>query len=350
MNFEKLIIYKDNDILNALEKLNKLREISRLILFVVDDSLKVIGSLTDGDIRRSILKNNNLNISVKDICNKNFLFLNENKSGHFNLRNFKNQDILILPVIDKFGRISSIIDIEKFSCVLPVECIIMAGGRGKRLSPLTDTIPKPLLPLNDKSIIEHNIDNLLRFGINRIHITLNYLGKLIEERLLKTYKNKINLNFVRESKPLGTIGAISLIEKIDSNSILIINADTITNFDLESFYLDFINSKSDMSIGSNDYKVDVPYAILESSKNNIINKISEKPSFVYPANAGIYLIKKEFINLIPKNKFFDATDLIDKLLNLKKKITYKSIRGYWIDIGSPNDYKRAIEFFKYKNN
>lgn len=348
MDINKLLIDQNSSILVALKQLNSLRNVTKLILFVVDADKKVIGSITDGDIRRSLVLKRDLTLKVSLICNKNFFHL-KNTNQYVNLKYFLDKGVLILPVIGEKGKISRFLDISNVKSILPLECVIMAGGRGKRLSPITDKIPKPLLLLNDKSILERNIDNLASFGIYDFHISINYLGDLIRNKLNQLYSDSLKIKYVEEAKPLGTIGALSNIKQIKSDAILVVNGDTITNFNYEDFYLEFIESNADMAIASKDFIVDVPYAILDIDNDKNVKNFKEKPSYTYKSNAGIYLIKKNVLKLVPKNCFYDATDLIQKLLELRKKIIHKTINGYWIDIGSKEDYKRAKDFFKYKS-
>ena len=173
-----LLIHKDKNLVEGLQKLNALRDISRLILFVVDDNGRVIGSVTDGDIRRAIVSEQHLEKKLEDICYKGFTYLTQ-LSSYQSFKKYRKSDIKILPILDGEGRMVDLIDLEYTEAQLPLEAVIMAGGRGKRLSPLTDTIPKPMLKLGSKPIIEYNIDRLISFGIKKIYISVKYLGEQI---------------------------------------------------------------------------------------------------------------------------------------------------------------------------
>lgn len=332
-------------ILSALNKLNEIRDVSRLILFVINDNEEVIGSLTDGDIRRSLIKNPDISIAVGEICNKNFFY--ENKREDFlNLREYKKKDIKILPILNKDKKLVEIIDLEKTRSVLPLECMIMAGGRGKRLSPLTDSIPKPMLLLGDKPIIEHNIDRLVSYGIKKIYISLKYLGEQIQEYFGDGSSKGIEIEYIWENEPLGTAGALSLVENFNTDKILLMNSDLFTNVDIEDLYLRMINKDADMIVASTEYKVDVPYAVFETENDKVVN-FQEKPSYVYYSNAGIYILSKTLIDMIPKGQFYDITDLMEKLVEEGGKLSHNPILGYWIDIGKPIDYNKAKEFVKH---
>lgn len=347
MEIENILIHKDKTILDALHKLNGIRDVSRLILFVTDNNESVIGSLTDGDIRRSLAQEADIRKKVGDVCFRAFTFETERK-GFLDLSSYREKDIKILPVLDKEKRMLRYIDLEKTKSELPLECMIMAGGRGKRLSPLTDTIPKPMLELGSKPIIEHNIDRLISFGITKIYISVKYLGEQIESYFGDGSSKGISIEYIWEDKPLGTAGALSLVDKFNSDHVLLMNSDLFTNIDFEDLYLDLIGQGADMAVASTEYKVDVPYAVFETDENQVVN-FQEKPTYIFHSNAGIYILKKELIHKIPKNEFYDITDLMEKLVKEGGKLVHNPIVGFWIDIGSPTDYKQAKEFVKHLN-
>ena len=162
---------------------------------------------------------------------------------------------MILPVLDKNKKIVRILDLEKIKSILPLECVIMAGGRGKRLSPLTDNVPKPMLPLNGKPILEYNIDRLIQFGIKKIYISVKYLGEKIQEYFGDGSQKGIIIEYIWEKKPLGTGGALSLINEFKTENVLLMNSDLFTDVNFEDFYLSYIKSSADMAVCSTEYKV-----------------------------------------------------------------------------------------------
>lgn len=348
MEITQFLINKNKNIIQALEKLNLITDSSRLILFVHDENGVIIGSLTDGDIRRSLIVDRDLNKSLEEICAVNFSFSYESKN-YISFNSFKKNNFRIIPILDKEKKLLKIIDLKKQTCILPIEAVIMAGGRGKRLSPLTDTIPKPMLPLGDKPIIEYNIDRLISFGIDKIHMSISYLGDKIKTHFGSGESKNININYIKEDKPMGTVGSLSLISNICTDYILLMNSDLYTNIDLDKMYNSMIEQNADMIIASKDYTVSVPYAIFENESSNQIKSFVEKPKYTYSSNAGIYMFKRELIDMIPKNEFFDITDLIDKLLKSNYKVFHHPIRGYWIDIGNLEEYNKAIDLLKYQD-
>jgi len=342
----RILISKSATIVQALIQLSQIQNLSRLILFVQGDNGEVIGSITDGDIRRSIIKDRDLNKKVVEVCNQSFVYKESSDSSFYDLEVYRKEDIKVLPLLNEKKELVEIIDLDKVQARLPLECMIMAGGRGKRLSPLTDTIPKPMLLLGDIPIIERNINRLIKFGIKKIFISLKYLGKQIEFYFGDGSEKGIDIEYIWENEPLGTAGALKLVSKFDSDHILLMNSDLLTDVDFESLYLKMLNERADMAVATTEYKVEIPYAILNTDGNQV-NSFKEKPTFRYQSNAGIYVLKKSLIDLIPSNTFYDITDLMEQLISNGGKLVYDQIIGYWIDIGMPADYEQAKELIKH---
>ena len=340
-----VLIHKNKNLVEGLQCLNELRNLSRLILFVVDDNEKVVGSVTDGDIRRSIIAEQNLEKTLGEIANPDFKRLYQ-KDTYQSFEKYRKSDIKILPILNQEGKMVDLIDLEYTKAQLPLEAVIMAGGRGKRLSPLTDIVPKPMLRLGDKPIIEHNIDRLISFGIKKIYISVKYLGQQIVDYLGDGSQKGISIEYVWEDEPLGTAGALALINDLSTEHILLMNSDLFTNVNFESLYLKLTNERADMAVASTEYKVDIPYAVFETQEGRVTN-FREKPSFIYHSNAGIYILKRSLIAKIEKGKYCDITDVMEQLVTEGGKLVYDPIIGYWIDIGKTVDYEHAQEFIKH---
>jgi len=223
---------------------------------------------------------------------------------------------------------------------LPVDAVIMAGGKGTRLRPLTKNTPKPLLKVGPKPIMEHNLDRLALYGIDDFWISVKYLGNQIEDFFGDGSKKSISLKYVWEDKPLGTIGAVSKIDDFSHDYVLLTNSDLLTNLDYEHFFLDFKKNDADLAVVTIPYQVNVPYAVLETSNGHVIN-FKEKPTYTYYSNGGIYLIKKTALGYLPKEGFFNATDLMEKLIEEGKKVISYPLSGYWLDIGKHEDFEKA---------
>lgn len=345
-DYTKNIIYKNANCLEALHKLND--EKSSQTLFVLDDNNRLIGTLTDGDIRRGLIKGLDLNCSVHQFSFKNFMFI-ENYINVSDIKRLKQDGIKILPKLNSVGQIEKVYDLAHLNSILPVHAVIMAGGRGERLRPLTDQTPKPMLPLGSKPILEHNIDRLISFGIETITIAVRYLADQIIDYFGNGSSKGITIDYIYEEAPLGTIGALSLIKNLKQESVLILNSDIFSNINFEDLFLAFESSNADMAVASIPYSVDIPYAIMELN-GNTIKSFKEKPKNTYYANAGIYIIKKEIIALIPNGVFFNATDLMDSIISNSGKLVHSPITGFWIDIGKHDDYIKAKEVIKHLKN
>ena len=347
INFNKHLINKNSSIKDALIQLDVLAKDA--ILFVIDDSGKLQGSLTDGDVRRGLLNGITIDNILSRILQPNPKFILKSDYDLQKIIDLRSQNYKVFPVLDNDGVIINVINFRLIKSYLPVDAIIMAGGKGTRLRPLTNDIPKPLLIVGNKTIMEHNVDRLAEFGIDNFWFSVNYLGNKIENFFGSGKEKNLSINYVWEDTPLGTIGAVSKIHDLKHEDILVINSDVLTNIDYELFYLDFKNSNADLAIASIPYNVNVPYAVLEKDDNGSIKGFKEKPTYTYYSNGGIYLMKKSVLSLIPKNSFYNATDLIEKLLSINKKVVSFNLECYWLDIGKHDDYKKAqIDINKIK--
>ena len=344
VELKKHLVHKDDLAEVALLMLNELGQ--DLTLFVVTDKNELVGTLTDGDIRRGLLKNLNIKNSVGEFMNTSFKFLKEAEFSLEEVEQYKEQGVRLLPVVDAQTKIKRLINFTSQSTVLPIDVLIMAGGEGQRLRPLTETTPKPLLKVGSKPIIEHGIDRLITFGINNFHISIKYHGEQLVDYFGDGSSKNVNVSYVREEQKLGTAGALSLVDGFRNETILMMNSDLLTNIDFEDIYRNFIKSGSDLMVACIPYKVDIPYAILEMEDDRVIS-LKEKPSYTYYSNAGIYLMKKEVVDIIPKNEHFNATDLMDSLIESGKKVGYYPILGYWLDIGKMDDFVKAQEDIKH---
>ena len=324
------------DVLKMIDKLPSLQTV-----FVFDSEKKIIGTITDGDIRRGFINGLSLEGLVQDFMNKDFSFLLDGDDNFNKLNDYRTRKLKAVPLISDKGNLIKVYDFTRTKSILPIDAVIMAGGKGERLRPLTDTVPKPLLKVGGKEIISYNFDRLLQFGITNQTITVNYLGDQIDD-FCKGYNSEINFNIIKEDKFLGTAGSLSLIEDFSNDVILLMNSDLLTDIDYEDFYKSFIKNEADILVASVPYPVSIPYAIFENEDLKV-KSFKEKPEYIYYANAGIYLIKRKALNLIPKNEFYNATDLMEKIIELDMKLIHYPMHNYWLDIGKPADFKKANE-------
>mgnify|MGYP002523776520 FL=1 len=339
------IFSQEESLLEALKHINTLAP-GPLVLFVIDDENRMVGTLTDGDSRRALIKGASVNDKVEVIMHRDFNYMRvEDLDNVKEIKRQRDLKMKLIPVLDSGNHIVEIINLEDHKTRLPIDAVLMAGGKGERLRPLTDKTPKPLLPVGDKAIIDHNVDRLISYGISHISVTVNYLKEQIEEHYREPH-NGVQIQTVREPKFLGTNGSIKFVPRFYNDTVLLMNSDIFTNIDYEDFYLHFQQHDAEMSVAAIPYNVSIPYGILDLEGRNIQGLI-EKPKYTYYANAGIYLIKRNALEEIPDDIFYNATDLVEKLIEKKKTVIRYPLNGTWIDIGNPQEYQKANDLVKH---
>lgn len=345
-NWKQHLIPDTFTIREAMVRLNELAIVNADI-FIVDRTGKLLGSLSDGDIRRALIKD----AEMKDAA---VVAMNPHCIAHAGawpskevVQTCKAKRIRFLPLISTDRIVSQVIDIDQVLGAVPVDAVLMAGGKGQRLRPLTEKLPKPMLPIGNKPIIEHNIDRLLKYGIQNIRISVNYLGHMLQDYFGDGAARSARIEYIREDKPLGTVGAVAQVREWKSDHILVMNSDLLTDIDYSDFFDTYSSDGADLAIAAVPYKVNVPYAVLETNGSNEVKALAEKPTYTYYSNAGIYLLKRELLQFIPKDCCYNMTDLIDVLMDNGYKVVSYPIHGYWLDIGKMNDYVKAQEDVKY---
>ena len=334
---DKHLISTESTLRDALAALNALSG-DVMTLLAVDADGRLQGTLTDGDVRRALLAGLGLDSRVADAMHRNFRSLGADMTAA-EIREARALGIRLLPVVDADGRISRIIDLRWQTTRLPLRAMLMAGGRGERLRPLTDSTPKPLLEVGGQPIIDRNIDALRRAGVEDITVSVRYLADQIEEHFAGT-----EVRCVRESEPLGTIGACSMLPAGGAPTTLLMNSDLLTNISLEDFYLHHEKQGNDITIATISHTVSIPFAILTTDGDRVTG-IEEKPTYTHYANGGIYLIRSSLLeNLKPER--MDAPDFIAEAIEKGAKVGHFPISGFWLDIGTPADFRQAQELMK----
>ena len=343
---EKLIITNNLSIKEALKKV----ELSGQRCVYVEKNKKLIGSLTDGDIRIRILKDINLNKKITNFYNKNPKFLEKK-----NFTISKAKKILLkykidsLPITNKKKIVQVITwrDIVKNKISTQKNSIfIIAGGRGERLMPFTSILPKPLIPVNGTPIIKLIIDSFSSDNVKEIYVSLNYKHSIIKSYLKSEIKDK-KILFLTEKKPLGTIGSIKLAnEKNLSNNIIVSFCDIFFQNNMRNVMDFHENNKNDLTIVVAQKKVQIPYGVCKITKKGGFIKIHEKPTSKQFVNVGYYIFNKKMMKFIPKGKKMDVTELIKKIKSNKKKIKVYPIEdNNWFDVGQWSNYKNTINDF-----
>ena len=333
------IILTSATVLDALNALNGLSGES-MTLFAVGDDGRLEGTVTDGDIRRALLKGVSLSDPVGNAIHRDYLSATPGDDLCVAIAEGRRRRIDLLPVV-KDGRLVELLDLRTIKTSLPIDAVLMAGGRGERLRPLTEKTPKPLLPVGDKAIIDYNIDELEACGVDRIFVTVNYLAEQIEEHF-RLRQGRAKVECVREPRRLGTMGSLALVEGLESDNILMMNSDLLTDLDFEEMYLHHKKSGADLTVAAVPYNVAVPFALMDI-KGDRVKGLIEKPTYNYFANAGVYLLKRELLTRLPNDAYVDAPDFISELIDDGGEVAFHPIEGTWIDIGSPDDYRYANE-------
>lgn len=319
----------------------KLNEVAQEgILFIIDEEDRLVGSLTDGDVRRGLIKGLEMTDTVDKFFQPNPRYISKGDNNIESIITLRKGQFNLVPVLDENHRIIKIINFTEVRSYLPVDAVIMAGGRGTRLKPLTNEVPKPLLKVGDKPIMAHVLDHLMKFGVDDFWFSVRYRGDQIASFFGDGSERNIRIEYVWEDEPLGTIGAVSKIDNFKHDNILVTNSDLLTTLDYEDFFVNFLNHKADMAVATIPYTVDVPYAVMETSNNHVLS-FKEKPTYTYYSNAGIYLIKKELLEMIPKEKHYNSTDLMEAVIEKGLKLISYPMRSYWLDIGKPEDFEKA---------
>lgn len=335
----KHILYKYETVRDAFIRLNDLK--TNTILIVVDEQEHLIGSLTDGDLRRGFIEGLDFNNSITDFIQPDPLFVYEHEVAGTDFNTLRLRNFMVVPIVDRQKKVVKILNLSRIQSVIPADVFIMAGGRGQRLMPLTQNTPKPMLRVGDKPILEHNIDRLTRFGIKNIYLSVNYLADCIQHYFKDGSDKGINISYVREDRPLGTLGSVKMVEELEHDYVIVMNSDLLTDIDFNGFFQAFLRSGADMAVATTMYQVDVPYGVMEVDNGNFVSALKEKPKYTYYSNAGIYIIKKELLSLVPHNEFYNVTDLMESLIAEGKKLVSFPILGYWLDIGQHKDLAKA---------
>jgi len=342
----KKIIIKNNA--SIKQALNVISNGGAQIALVVNDKKKLLGTLTDGDIRTGLLNGLNLDSSIRSIYFKKPIVVNKNSSKKELFNIAVANKIHQIPVINKMGKVIDIHLIDDLiqPKVKQNQVVIMAGGKGTRLRPLTKDIPKPMLKVGDKPILQTIIEKFRESGYQNFIICVNYKSKVITEYFGDGSELGVNIEYIKEKTKMGTVGALSLLKKKPKNPFFVMNGDLLTNLNFDKM-LDFHNklhAKATMCI--TECNINSPYGEVKLNNENILS-IEEKPIRKAFVNAGVYILEPECIDFIPKKINYDMPKLFKKIISKNLKAISFPLGEYWLDIGRLNDFKKANKEYKF---
>jgi len=348
-SWQRVLISPDNTVISAIEKLDK--EALRVLL-VVDDDHRLLGVVTDGDVRRHLLKHGGLDEPVHVVMNKKPKVAFETDSKDQLLMKMQNLNILHLPILNSENKVIGLETLNHLTSKKQRDnhVIFMAGGLGTRLHPLTLDFPKPLVKIGNKPILEILLENFIASGFHHFYFSVNYKATMIQDYFGNGEKWGVNIQYLQENKALGTIGGLNLITEIPTKPFFVINADIITNLNFEQIleFHQFHLHKPIATVCVRQHQNTIPYGVvnIDNKDHNLIG-IEEKPTRSYFVNAGIYILNPEALKYFPeKNIFYDMPTLLLDLVKKDKFVATFPIREYWLDVGSHDNLSQAIHDYE----
>ncbi len=331
-----------------LDAMKILAATSSRCLIVTNKKKYFYGTLNDGDIRRGLIKGLSGSENIKSLFQRKPIVLYEKNFSINQAKNLMRKNLLpVLPILSsekiviKYLTWNHLFSEKKTNDYLKkINFVIMAGGKGTRLAPFTKVLPKPLLPINDKPVIQHIIEKFLNYGAKNFFISVNYKSLLLKS-FFNELKPNYNLKFLKEHEPLGTVGGLQLHKKkLIKNDIFLSNCDILIDADFSEMYDFHLKNKNDLTVIVSTKNYEIPYGICHIDKNGNLKKIVEKPKSNYFVNTGLYILKPKILNLIPKNRLFHMNQLIELAIKKKYSVSVYPIRDKdWIDTGEPTIYR-----------
>ncbi|AGS20626.1 nucleotidyltransferase family protein [Rhizobium etli] len=324
----------------------------RRIAIVVGADEHLLGTLTDGDVRRCLLDGGTLETPVSHAMNSKPVTAKLDSSSSYLLDLMRRGNILAIPQVDDEGRFRRLVHLTDLcnetgeeSKVSAFEfAVIMAGGEGIRLRPLTEKIPKPMIDIGGLPLLERQIKRLVRNGVQRVYLSVNYLGYVIEDHFGDGTEFDIEIRYLRENEKLGTAGALSLLPEKPSGSVLVMNGDILTTSSFDSLHSFHKSNGACVTVAAVDYRVNIPYGVIHA-EGQFIRRLEEKPSQRFFCNAGIYAVSPEALDLVTEAKHCNMTDVVETCLSRNLPVAVFPVHEYWSDIGTLDDLEKARTFF-----
>ena len=345
LDWKETLLDENSTIRDAIKCLDKSH---RQIVLVVSKNMKLVGTVTDGDIRRGLIKGFSLEEGAKNVTNKkSFVCQEADISNPTRIEQFFDQyEINHIPVINKEGQIKGLYirNSKKTQIELKNKFVIMAGGRGERLLPYTKNCPKPLLKINGKPILEHIIYNAKEFGFRKFIISVNYLGEMIKEYFGDGAKWNIDISYIEENNRMGTAGSLSFIDNSANEPVIVSNGDIWSNIDYVDFLKFHTDNSGSASMATRLYEWQNPFGVVESKEHELLRFV-EKPIHSSQINAGIYIINSDEFNHLKQDTYCDMPDLFRKIIDNKGKALVYPIHEHWQDIGRIEDFQKLQKEF-----
>ncbi len=346
-NWEKILVKKNDTIVSALEILNNS---GTQFIAVVDDERKLLGAVTDGDIRRGLVRGVQIQDTVEKVMNTKPKTLKSNMSRAAIIKTMKENDIRRIPLVNEKNIITNIVTLEELFQAEKKDnhVVLMAGGLGSRLASLTADCPKPMLKIGGKPILETIIEIFKEHGFYKFIIAVNYKSEIIEDYFKDGSDLGIEITYLRENTRLGTAGALSLYKSNDL-PFIVMNGDLLTKINFSDLIDFHISNKNAATMCLRQYEHQIPFGVVVTDQDRVL-KIEEKPVRRYFVNAGIYVLNPEVLNKVPTNTYYDMPTFFEDLIEKDQKVGAYPFYEYWIDIGRLDDYERAhtefLEIFK----
>ena len=333
--------------ITLLKTMKVIDESSLQFAIVIDDEQHLLGTVTDGDIRRSILRGEGLEVKIEDVMNRQPFVEQFGKKHIEYIKLMKDKQIKQLPIVDENNKIINVIFASQQSTSVASDntVILMAGGLGTRLRPLTDSTPKPMLHVGNKPILETIIDGFKQYGFANFVLSVNYKKEIIKDYFQDGSAFDVSISYIEEEKRLGTAGALSLLNERPSGPVFVMNGDLLTQVNFEQLLLFHQETNAVATMCVREYEYQIPYGVIETDGQQLVS-IKEKPVHRSFVNAGIYVLSPEVFDFIPQGEFYDMPDLFKQLMDDNSNVSAFPVREYWLDIGRISDFERANSDYK----
>lgn len=337
-NWENIVVYAEQTLLETMKIID---DASLQFAVVVNKENQLLGTVTDGDIRRSILRGEELNTCIDNVMNKKPVFAYENNTRNECMDILKKYNLKQLPIVNKEKQLVNVIFKEIRNLKEENNSVIlMVGGLGARLRPLTDKIPKPMLKVGDKPILEIIIEGFKQYGYTNFILSVNYKKEMIQNYFQSGEAFGVNITYIEETKRMGTAGALSMLPERPTKPVFVMNGDLLTQVNFDQLMQFHKEQQAVATMCVREYEYQIPYGVIKTEGANLVS-IHEKPIHKNFVNAGIYVLNPEAFNYIPKDVYFDMPTLFETIIADNKAATIFPIREYWLDIGRLDDFEKA---------